>query len=238
MLWKYSDKDYINYINNVSNKPPTVYFLLDSIVNYGKDEKTKIKELASEGREKFFNFEYPLSTNINKETFEINILNHFMMRRIGAETFTAFQINLNAKMNEIMPLYNMMFDNIEGIELLNESYIKTVTDNTSSNNTSTNNISSTSSSTMDKRYSDTPQNKLSQIQNGEYVTEYNYDTGSDSSTSQGSSQGTSQNARNYSETFSKSPSNKITLIKELQKEIKSIYSLIYEELDDLFYGII
>ena len=237
-MWKYSDSDYISYINNVTNKPPTVYFLLESIVNYGKDEKTKIKDLAREGRGRFFNFDYPLSTNIDKETFEINILNHFMLRRIGAETFTAFQINLNAKMNEIMPLYNMMFDNITGINILNETYTKTVTDNTSINTTSSNNINNTSTSTSDKRYSDTPQNKLSEIQNGEYVTEYNYDTGSDSSTSQGSSQGTSQNARNYSETFTKSPSNKVAQIKELQKELKSIYSLIYDELDDLFYGII
>lgn len=230
MLWKYSDKDYINYINNVRNKPPTVYFLLESIVNYGKDEKTKIKDLASEGRERFFNFEYPLSTNINKETFEINILNHFMMRRIGAETFTAFQINLNAKMNEIMPLYNMMFDNISGINLLNESYSRSGTDNSSTNNS----ISNSASSTSDKRYSDTPQNKLTEVQNGAYVTEYNYDTNTDSS----SSTGNSQNARTYSETYTKSPSNKVAQIKELQKELKSIYSLIYDELDDLFYGII
>lgn len=230
MLWKYSDKDYINYINNVRNKPPTVYFLLESIVNYGKDEKTKIKDLAREGRERFFNFDYPLSTNIDKETFEINILNHFMLRRIGAETFTAFQINLNAKMNEIMPLYNMMFDNISGINLLNESYSRTGSDNSSTNNS----ISNSASSTSDKRYSDTPQNKLTEVQNGEYVTEYNYDTNTDSSTSQGNS----QNARTYSETYTKSPSNKVAQIKELQKEVKSIYSLIYDELDDLFYGII
>lgn len=230
MLWKYSDKDYINYINNVRNKPPTVYFLLESIVNYGKDEKTKIKDLAREGRGRFFNFDYPLSTNIDKETFEINILNHFLMRRIGAETFTAFQINLNSKLNEIMPLYNMMFDNISGINLLNESYSRSGTDNSSTNNS----ISNSASSTSDKRYSDTPQNKLTEVQDGEYVTEYNYDTNTDSSTSQGNS----QNARTYSETYTKSPSNKVAQIKELQKEVKSIYSLIYDELDDLFYGII
>lgn len=230
MLWKYSDRDYLNYINNVRNKPPTVYFLLESIVNYGKDEKTKIKDLASEGRERFFNFDYPLTNKIDKATFETNILNHFMMRRIGAETFTAFQINLNAKMNEIMPLYNMMIDSLDGIDLLNESYSRNGTDNSSTNNS----INNSSSTTSDKRYSDTPQNKLTEVQSGQYVTEYNYDTNTDSSTSQG----TSQNARTYSETYTKSPSNKITQLKELQKEIKSIYSLIYDELDDLFYGII
>lgn len=230
MLWKYSDRDYLNYINNVRNKPPTVYFLLESIVNYGKDEKTKIKDLASEGRERFFNFDYPLTDKVDRATFETNILNHFMMRRIGAETFTAFQINLNAKMNEIMPLYNMMFDSLEGIDLLNESYTRTGTDNSNTSNSIENN----SNTTSDKRYSDTPQNKLTEVQAGEYVTEYNFDTNNDHSTSEGSS----ENARNYTETYTKSPSNKISQIKEIQKEMKSIYSLIYEELDDLFYGII
>ena len=230
MLWKYSDRDYLNYIDNVRNKPPTVYFLLESIVNYGKDEKTKIKDLASEGRERFFNFDYPLTDKVDRATFETNILNHFMMRRIGAETFTAFQINLNAKMNEIMPLYNMMFDAINGIDLINESYTRTGTDNSNTSNSIENN----SNTTSDKRYSDTPQNKLTEVQSGEYVTEYNFDTNKDHSTSEGSS----ENARTYSETYTKSPSNKISQIKEIQKEMKSIYSLIYEELDDLFYGII
>ena len=230
MMNNYTEMDYLSYINNVSNKPPTIYFLLDSIVNYGKDTKTKIKDLASEGRSRVFNFDYPLSDKITKADFETNILNHYLMRRIGAETFTTFQINLNAKLNEIMPLYNMMFDSLDGIDLLNDSETKTGTDNSSTNN-SLNNSSTTIS---DKRYSDTPQNKLTNVQDGTYVTEYNYDTNTDSSQSQGAS----QNARTYNETIVKSPSNKIRNIKEFQKELKSIYSLIYDDLDDLFYGLV
>lgn len=227
---KYNDMDYLSYINNVSNKPPTIYFLLESIVNYGKDDKTKIKDLASAGRTRIFNFDYPLSSNIDKATFETNILNHYLMRRIGAETFTAFQINLNAKLNEIMPIYNMMFDSLNGVNLLNDSTTRSGTDNSSTNS----NLNNSATTISDKRYSDTPQNKLTNVQDGSYVTEYNYDTNTDSS----QSQGTSQNARTYSETVVKSPSNKITNLKEFQKEIKSIYSLIYDDLDDLFYGLI
>ena len=226
----YNDMDYLSYINNVSNKPPTIYFLLESIVNYGKDEKTKIKDLASAGRTKIFNFTYPLSSHVDKATFETNILNHYLMRRIGAETFTAFQINLNAKLNEIMPIYNMMFDSLNGIDLLNDSTTRSGTDNSSTNS----NLNNSATTISDKRYSDTPQNKLTNVQDGSYVTEYNYDTNTDSSTSQG----TSQNARTYSEIITKSPSNKITNLKEFQKEIKSIYSLIYDDLDELFYGLI
>lgn len=229
-MMKYSDMDYLSYINNVSNKPPTIYFLLDSIVNYGKDDKTKIKDLARAGHTRIFNFDYPLSTNIDKDDFETNILNHYLMRRIGTETFTAFQINLNAKLNEIMPIYNMMFDSLEGVDLLNDSTTRSGTDNSSTNNS----LENSSTTTSDKRYSDTPQNKLDNVKDGKYVTEYNYDTNTDESTSEGSS----QNARSYTETVVKSPANKIHSLLEFQKEIKSIYTLIYNDLDDLFYGLI
>lgn len=229
-MWKYSEKDYINYINNVSNKPPTIYFLLESIVNYGKDEKTKIKDLASEGRSRFFNFDYPLSENISRESFETNFLNHYMMRRIGTETFTAFQINLNAKLNEIMPYYNMMFDSLNGVDIMKEITKRQGTDNSDTTNTLENN----SQTISDQRYSDTPQNKLTNVQDGSYVTEYNYNTNTDNSTSNG----TASNDRVYEETITKTPTNKIQSLKEYQKEIKSIYTLIYDDLDDLFYGII
>ena len=70
---------------------PTIYSILESIVNYGKDDKTKIKNLAKEGRQKIFDFDYPLTDNISKEDFECMILNKFLMRRIGFETITAFK---------------------------------------------------------------------------------------------------------------------------------------------------
>lgn len=219
-----------SYINNVSNKPPTLYFLLESIVNYGKDDKTKIKDLAKEGRSRIFNFDYPLTDKINKEDFEVNIINHYLTRRIGAETFTLFQINLNAKLNEIMPFYNKMFDSIDGIDLLNDVTTRTGEDTSNTSNS----LENSSTTTSDKRYSDTPQNNLQNVKDGAYVTEYNFDTNIDNSNSEGSS----ENTRNYSETITKSPSNKIDKLKTLQYEIKSIYTLIYKDLDDLFYGLL
>ena len=83
------------------DKPPTVYSILNSIVNGDKEEDdyTKIKDLAKEGRSTIFNFDYPLSSNINKEKFETQILNHYLMRRIGYETVTAFRIALDVKLN-------------------------------------------------------------------------------------------------------------------------------------------
>ena len=100
--------------------PPTLYRLLNSIVNYDAEEQTKIKDLAREGREEIFDFEYPLSTHVEKEDFEVMILNHFLMRRIGYDTLNAFKIALNVKLNEVMPIYNKMFDMLDGWDLFNE----------------------------------------------------------------------------------------------------------------------
>lgn len=68
-------------------KPPTLYTILESIVNPQVDLNepaplVKIKDLAKEGRSTIFNFDYPLSSNISKENFETMILNHFLQRRI------------------------------------------------------------------------------------------------------------------------------------------------------------
>ena len=65
------------------NKPPTIYSILESIVNSNVDlnepaPEVKIKDLAKAGRQTIFNFDYPLTSNITKEKFETMILNHFL----------------------------------------------------------------------------------------------------------------------------------------------------------------
>ena len=206
------------------NLPPTLYRLLNSLVNYDEEEQTKIKDLAAAGREEIFDFDYPLSENVDKEDFEILILNHFLMRRIGYDTLNAFKIALNVKLNEIMPIYNKMFDMLEGWDIFNDG--ETVTE---SGTNSLNNITS-SSNISDRRYSDTPQQQLTNVQNGTYITDYNYDTdtGSVSSSSAGS------DAR----TITRTPSDKMKLYKEFIENKKSIYTMIFEDLDVLFYGLV
>ena len=108
-----------------NEKPPTLYSILESIVNFDKEDKTKIKDLAKSGRETIFNFTYPLSNKVVKEDFECMILNHFIMRRIGFETVTAFRIQLNVKLNEIMPMYNKMFDMLDGWDIFNDGEVVT-----------------------------------------------------------------------------------------------------------------
>ena len=214
------------------NLPPTLYRLLNSIVNFNAEEQTKIKNLAAAGREDIFDFEYPLSTHVQKEDFEVMILNHFLMRRIGYDTLNAFKIALDVKLNEIMPIYNKMFDMLDGWDIFNDGEVtsRTVTD---SGTNSLNNIT-TSQNTSDRRYSETPQNQLQNIRDGKYITDYNYDTDNGSVSS--STAGT--DSRSTLESITRTPSDKMKLYREFIENKKSIMTMIYEDLDSLFYGLV
>lgn len=239
-------------IPSYNQQPPTVYSILESIVNYDKEPKTKVKDLAKEGRGKIFNFDYPLTNLITKEKFETMILNHFLMRRIGFETVTLFLIQLDIKLNEIMPLYNKMFESVENWDIFNdgETTEKTGTDNriidntAETSNTLKNQSTTRSNEISDRRNSELPQDQLELLRDGSYVSNYSYDQNNGESTDNSSSNGTSNSKNNtkddnqYHEIVKRSPADKIAIYKEFQENINSIYGMIFKELECLFYQLV
>lgn len=259
MIIPYCDNNYFLLFPNIpafNEKPPTVYSILESIVNFGKDEKTKIKDLASIGRTTIFDFEYPLTEKVDKEQFETMILNHFLMRRIGFETVNAFKIQLNVKLNEIMPLYNKMFNAMDNWDIFNDGE-KTTRNGTDNRTTDTTNISNntntlentsetTSEETSDRRNSELPQSEIDNVKDGSYLTDYNYDTKNANSNDKSTSNGTSKsdattNTKDdniYNETIIKTPADKIAIYKEFQENLKTIYGMIFDDLECLFYQLV
>ncbi len=228
----------------IVDKPPTVYSLLESIVNYGTDDKTKIKDLAKAGRTKIFDFDYPLSDKITKEDFECMILNHFIMRRIGFDTLTAFKIQLDVKLNEIMPMYNKLIDLLYEENAFGEITKKTGKDNRVVQNATTNEMENSSNTSheniSDRRGSDTPQNHLENVRDGSYVTEYHYDKdnskNTDTSKSNGKSNSNTKDDNVYEETTSRI--NLFEVYAKLNEEIKNIYTMIFKDLDCIFYKLV
>lgn len=221
-------------------EPPTVYALLNSYVNYGKDVPVKIKDLAKAGRALFFDFEYPLTPLINKEDFECMILNHFLMRRIGYETFTSFNIAFNVKLNEIMPNYNKLFEALDGWELFDgESTTRDITRNSTGEETTENTAESTGTANglSDRRHSDTPQNKLNQVQAGTYLSDYSYDTDINESHTDTTTNSTSNRSDNGSEheEVHHTLANKFEVYQAFLKNRTNIYTMIFEDLEQLFY---
>lgn len=235
-------------IPTMNEKPPTVYSILRSIVNFGKEEQTKIKDLAKTGRATIFDFDYPLTDKINKETFECMILNHFLMRRIGFDTVTAFKIQLNVKLNEIMPIYNKMFNAMDNWDIFNDGEKTTRngadnrTTDVTNTSTTTNTLQNTSETTSDRRNSELPQCEIDNVKNASYLTDYNFDTNNDTSNSNGTSENNAntntKDDNTYNETIIKTPADKIAIYKEFQENLKTIYGMIFKDLDCLFYQLI
>ncbi len=221
--------------NNI--EPPTIFSILQSIVNFGKEDKTKVPNLAKEGRTTIFNFDYPLTNKINREKFECMILNHFLMRRINFDTVLIFQIQLENKLNEIMPFYNKLFDSVDGWNIF-EDEIHDLTSNTTTTDltNSTNNINT--SSDDDVRNSNMPQAQIDNVKDGSYLTNYTYSQSNSNSdsTSNSTSNGTNKNILH--ETRNRTPREKLEMYNAFQNEIKNVYTLLFKDLEPLFYQII
>lgn len=214
------NNDLLTAIENMQ-LPPTLYSLMNSIANFGKDESEQVNtyNLSKASRTRIFDFEYELTENIDKEEFECMILDHFIMRRIGFETLTMFKIQLKNKIKTIMPLYNKLFDSLDGWNLFADGEIITE-DGSSENTTTMENDSKTS-------FSDTPQNHIENINNNSYVTDYTHNTSDGESTSNSSNE----------KTTTRTIGDKMSLYKEFITYKQNVYDLIFKDLECLFYGL-
>ena len=70
--------------------PPTLYSIMESMVNYDNPNPVKIKDLSTYAKEKIFNFYYPTSDLFDKNRFEDLFLKHYMFRRINYDTLFNF----------------------------------------------------------------------------------------------------------------------------------------------------
>lgn len=191
---------------------------------------------------------YPIFDENYRETLNSKILNHYFDAEIGFETAPLFRHYLLAKLNEIMPLYNIMYEkqkdlleNIFGNVNLTETFEG---ENSNNSNVSNNSQShSTGNSNMKNLFQDTPQGELdtTSIKNQKWATNLSLNENNtngnitDNSTSVGNSNGTN----NYIKKIVGNNGGKynIELLKEIQNSIINIDMMIINELQDLFMGI-
>lgn len=70
----------------------------------------KIDEIVANSRAKVFDFSYPIFDEAYRPILETKIIEHFYTREICAETVGRWKLFLKAKMNEIMPYYNKLYE--------------------------------------------------------------------------------------------------------------------------------
>ena len=137
-------------------------------------------------RKKFFNFPYPLYDEEHRAELETKILFHYWDYELGEDTFGKFKFNFTKTMNEIMPYYNQLYEavakkfdfdvNIDFEEKTKGEGTNKATNETS-NTLASNDVDIQTNEFEERlRKSDTPQNELRNVEQGKYVSEYNYNT--------------------------------------------------------------
>ena len=232
----FPNRDFYDALD-IYDDPPTLYSIMNSIVNFGRDNPVKIKDLPEYARSTIFDFNYPsVGDNFNKADFEVMFLTHYMKRRINYDTVTDFQLHLKVKLNDIMPKYLKMFDALSEIDFkgTKETHERVLSDSKTSSSSGTTN--SSDSTTGDNRYSNTPQNSLTDVQNGTYLSEYTYtqNTGTGSTTSNVSASDTGRTEEDITITRG----DEIEEYSKFLETQTNIYTMIFKECDSLFYGLL
>jgi hypothetical protein len=191
---------------------------------------TQLKTIIDSGIDIFARVDYPIFDENYRSVLNQKILDRFLFREIGLETYELFHHFLKRKMNEIMPYYNQLYkqfgilDNPDFNPFFNLN--TTVTDS----RTVSNEVDSKGYGEGKEIFQDTPSSKLG---DADFATNIN------SSDSVGISSGTSKTTEDYvSKTLGSGgmryPSD---ILNEFRSHLINIDVMVIEELNPLFMNI-
>ena len=204
---------------DISDEPPMLSDLMDSKINYNNPNPVSVDNLPIAFRPYLFDFYYGLDEQYRYD-FEVTFLEHYMFRRIGFETFTSFKIHLKVKLKSIMPKYNKMFEGFSKLDFLGlkETHSRSELEHGASVGNTTN----------DNRYSQLPQNEIQDVQDGAYLTDYTYNTGTTNGTAD----------RNVNENINITRADELEEYKKFLDFTNNIYDDIFKECDSLFFSVV
>lgn len=187
--------------------------------------ENSINNIVTKAAPLIFDFEFPIFDEAYRAGLEQKILKAYYTREICEETVGLWKLRLETRLNLIMPKYNQLYES----ERLNfEPFYDVDYTRTGSNSSSGSNSGTSTSSDL---YSDTPQNGLSSVQSGEYLTSANVGNSESS--------GESQSSGNFNERVQgKMGGNSFSrLLKEYRQTFLNIDEMVIGELNDLFMGL-
>lgn len=146
-------------------------FICETSVGYEESQGyDKVEDIIQAAIPIIFNFDFPIFDENYRNVLCTKIIKHYYTREISEETLGLWRLRLNAKMNEIMPYYNKLYE-----AWSNEFNPLYDTDITTNHQLDRNN-QQTGDSTVYDLYSDTPQGALTGVDNENYLTSANKST--------------------------------------------------------------
>lgn len=178
-------------------------FICETEAGYSQSQGyVSINQIITRAAPRIFNFDFPIFDESYRLILEKKIIYHYYTREIGLETYGLWRLKLNAKMNEIMPYYNQLYE--AQAKIVNPFWNKDITrDHILKNNSNSNTINKanlntdetgtanninkgktkdTQSNTAWDKYSDTPQGSVQNLDNDTYLTNARKNTLTDNRT--------------------------------------------------------
>lgn len=197
--------------------PPTLKKLCIDLTGMSPDVEG-FETIIAQASPMIFDFAYPIFDESHRQNLEQKIIKRYFFREISCEDVAEWQLRLDAKMNEIMPYYNKMYesvgyltdilDDVDYTRTFNEQTANTGIENTTSAQNIENSTDSTGSSTSIGKTdtdnnqlvasSDTPQGQLTGLLDNTYLSAAaktnaeTHTTNNDSESRNASSRGTSK----------------------------------------------
>lgn len=203
----------------------TIKSLIDNNFNFGLDDPSS----------------YPIYDEEYRAVLNTKILNHYYEDEIGFETPALFRKYLLTKLNEIMPYYNVLYENqLNKIDNLLGNVDLTESMDRDMSGTLSNANNSTSTSDNKNLFQNTPQGQITQtdINSQTWATNVTFDHGTitDSTTNYNTSANTDDYIKHI--TGNNGKKYNIELLTELRKGLLNIDMMIIDELYDLFIGLL
>ena len=223
---------------------------------------SSIEDILTTSAPKVFDFDFPIFDEDYRLPLERKILKHYYTREISEETVGLWKLRLNAKMNEIMPYYNKLYESellefnpfydtdlttthtrdTTGDTTENDTRNTNTTGTTTNTNTGTNNGSTTSDVDAWNKFSATPQGSISDLSEGKYLTNATNNTQDTKGTSNYTTTNNGEGTSNYeTDTEGTTIGNSKTLEEFTEKIVgkrgSTSYAKLLKELRETFLNI-
>lgn len=193
----------------------------------------RVEEIVTVAAPKIFDFEWPIFSESYRLELEKKILLAYYTREICEETVGLWKLRLRNKMNMIMPKYNQLYESAQlKFDPFNDV---NYTRKGSNSGSGTSEDSSTNTNSGKNLYSDTPQNGLTDVESGEYLTNATVTSGSGETSSNGRTTSKGQFEENVNGKMGGSSYSR--LLSEYRETFLNIDEMVIGELNDLFMGL-
>lgn len=202
----------------------------------------ELRDLVDNGVD-IWDFDYPSYYKGDEKTaFEKKVIDHYLLRQIGQETVGRFLHCFRTRVREIMPKYIDLYKSkeiMDGIEdpFGNVDIIETFEQESTGTATGTGSNTSTVGDNRERRFSNTPQGSISNLDN--YMTEATVEDNSVNSSESSDSQSTSSGTLKH--TFTKKGNQGVNTYAhdmiEFRESIIDVDMMVIEDLNCCFLGV-